>query len=124
MGVGFITRRGGSGGWRLKVIAVENEVSLPITEREGTIAVITSMPIGEVLVQNQEPESPSSGDVWVSVDIASFATVKIKNITIYPATCKQYINNEWVVQSAWIYTNGSWLEMWANILFDSGEEYI
>lgn len=109
---------GGAAG--VKVIAADSEEALPENKQEGTIAVITNVAIGAVLVQNETPASPEAGDVWVNTAVRSTGPVQLGNATLYPSGVKQYITGEWKSVSAYVFTLEGWqpLEMY---LFRSGD---
>ena len=119
MGDCFITRRGGVG--KVTAIAVENAENLPSSKREGTIAVISSISVKSVYVQNTEPTAPVAGDVWVNTGVSSTAPVVVGNATIYPVGVKQYTTGVWKDVSAYVFLSGSWnmLEMY---LFKDGDQ--
>ena len=124
MGDCFITRRGGgAGGSKVTAIAVENAENLPASAKEGTIAVITDTAVGNVYIQNTEPDSPAVGDVWVNTGVTSQAPIQIGNVTLYPSAAKQYGDGVWAPAIAKVYLNGAWVELISGMLYDSGNEF-
>lgn len=99
----------------------------PTTAVENTIWVLTDTPISRWEFNIYEPEIYTEGMVWIytgDVSISAFNALKENSIMIYPIIAKQYIQNEWVNKSSWIYQNGSWKSVWNGYYFEDGEQYV
>lgn len=117
-----IVRIGGGGGASLNydVVAVASESNPPASPSENTIGVITTTAIGYHTVSQIEPtarvdgKALQSGDVWISTDssaAASFAAIEDGTIVICPYRVKQYIGGTWTAKAAYIYQNGTWVQI-------------
>ena len=68
-----------SGGMNLnyKVVAYENELLLPETAKENTIAVITDTPITSYAFAASEPTNVMEGMVWIATLMSSAAPIDV-----------------------------------------------
>lgn len=95
----------------------------PENPKENTIWVNTDMAISEWVFSAEQPTNPVEGMVWFFTSSAStidFNAIKKNNITLYPASCKQYISGTWVEQEAKIYQK-TWID-WKLYLYNTGDE--
>lgn len=113
---------GGSSGAAVNVTAVASASALPASADEGDIAIVSTVAVNNVYVQNDTPSAPEAGDVLITTANSSNAPAQIGNITIYPNGFKQYQSGSWVVVTGYVYSGGAWvgLELW---LFTTGNAY-
>lgn len=123
MSSAIITRRGGSGGGSIRLITVQSEARLPGSAPEGTAAVISTTPAVRLYATNTPPASPKTGDVWLSVGVASNAPIQAGMITVYPAGFRQYVNGEWQNVTGFVRHGGEWVSM-ELMLFETGNAYL
>ena len=112
-----------SGGMNLnyKVVAYENELLLPETAKENTIAVITDTPITSYAFAASEPTNVMEGMVWIATLMSSAAPIDVlskNSLVIYPGQCYQYINGAWVAKIGYTYQNGTWIDIVFGILIN------
>jgi hypothetical protein len=113
MSVQIFNQSGGAGG-KLRAIVAGSAASLPATAKEGTIAVITTTPIGTVWAQADEPASPSAGDVWIVLFKTSNTPINlVKNgsLMLYPIRVEQYDGSSWVAREGYAMASGAWSTM-------------
>ena len=107
----FITRRGGGGSVRTPIITITSETELPADPKPGTIAILTTTPIGRIYAQTSTPESPSVGDLWFSPSAVA-NVVYIDGKEAYAVkTVRQYNGTAWETVNAFQYTDGAWSTM-------------
>lgn len=115
----YICRRGG--GLNFKVVG---QTTQP-TGAENLIWVNTDAVITSWAFSSTGPVSPAEGTVWFATGIESttaFNALKKNQLSIYPASCKQYISGAWVGKIAKTYQNGTWQE-WCAYLFNEGDTF-
>lgn len=111
MAEGFITRRGGGGSVRTPIITITSETELPADPKPGTIAILTTTPIGCIYAQTSTPESPSVGDLWFSPSAVA-NVVYIDGKEAYAVkTVRQYNGTAWETVNAFQYIDGAWSTM-------------
>ena len=110
----------GSGGSRLRAKAYAAFEDLPLEARDGSIAVISDVPVKNTVVQNTEPAEPAAGDVWINTGVISANAILLGNVTIYPVSVKQYNGSEWKALAAYVYSAGAWQTL-DTYLFQSGD---
>lgn len=98
----------GGGGASISVKAYASADELPITAKDGAIAVISATPVGTVFVQSAEPSVAKNGDLWISYGLTGSASVSSGNVTIYPSYAFQYLNSSWVKLPLFVWGNGKW----------------
>lgn len=100
----------GGGGLNFKVVGGTTQ---PASPTENMIWVNTDTDISSYTFSAAEPGDPEEGMVWVQTGTASdvsFNALKKNVITIYPISCKQYIDGAWVNVEAYIYQEGEWVQ--------------
>jgi hypothetical protein len=108
------------GGAKLNVTAYSAAGSLPASDKQGAIAVITSAAIGAAFASADAPASPSGGDVWVWLGGTSLAPAALNDkITLHPRAVYQRISGAWTLRTAYVYTGGAWVEITLS-LYDNG----
>ena len=107
---------------KVKAIAVSSAEALPAKKKEGTIAVVTNVKIGNVLIQNETPAQPEAGDVWVNTGASSSVHLPFGNATLYPVGVKQYINGAWEMVPAYVFTSEGWKSL-EKYLLQSGNQF-
>jgi len=116
---------GGGGGLTLSVKAYE---TLPETEKENTIAVITAMDIPNFVIISTEPQTKSTGTVWINTDGGGVSVAIDEDgiVTLFPAVCKQWDGSSWLGCDAYVYQNGVWVQFAADapVYFDDGDEFV
>ena len=122
---------GGGGGTSLnfdvKAYATE-EALLAATPSKYTIGVITEHDITGWVFNATKPESPLSGLLFFKLSLFSdyaFNAIKKNEINLYLHGAEQYNDGAFSGVPAYIYQNGSWVEMkfWDGVLYDSGVDY-
>lgn len=99
--------------------------SFPGSPQENTIFVDTSTNITGWCMGWSLPDSPENGTVFlseVSLSGVHFNAVKNNGLWLYLSSCMQYINNEWVTKTAYIYQKGAWIPF-KTYLYKNGEEF-
>lgn len=115
---------GGSGGANLDITAYSAVGSLPASDDEGAMAVITSTALGDVYISADAPVSPSSGDVWVWIGGQSPAPIALTDLlTIHPRACYQYNGSNWAALESYVYSDSAWVEL-SLIVYDYGAEIL
>ena len=97
----------------------------PANPAENTIWVSTDQAITGWVFSHNQPDSPSEGMVWITVDTksdAAFDALVDNTLMVYPVLCKHYISGEWVLNKAHIFQNSSWVQFsnFALYIFKSG----
>ena len=80
----------------------------PSQMANNTIWINTSTPISSWYISSQAPENPSAGTVWIMIDYESDIQLELSNIPyigIGIGTSYQYIDSDWTIVPAEIYTN-------------------
>lgn len=90
---------------KVRVLAVSTAAQLPETAKAGTIALITSVPVGKVSVMRQAPEYPVRGDVWMRQG-SGLITYQIGTVFVTVNETKQYDGEKWVKVDAYQYLEG------------------
>lgn len=86
--------------------------TLPATVTDGQIVIITETPPGTVYIDTDEPASPASGDVWVTM--AAEATVKLDVTEETPylrgglTAAAQWDGSAWVSRDGYLGVDGAW----------------
>ena len=101
----------GGGSVRTPIITITSETELPADPKPGTIAILTTTPIGRIYAQTSTPESPSVGDLWFSPSVVA-NVVYIDGKEAYAVkTVRQYNGTAWETVNAFQYTDGAWSTM-------------
>lgn len=115
---------GSGGGAELDVTAYSAVGSLPASDDEGAVAVITSTAINDVYAQADEPGSPSSGDVWIWLGCNQLVDIDIgSNILLPPKAAFQYVASAWVYKESYVYSSSAWVEVTLYV-YDTGAELL
>ena len=96
------------------------------TGTENMVWVNTDTTINGYAFSATEPENPVEGMVWFGTGTSSNTAINVdKNNTVmlYPLDCKQYVSGAWISKTANVYLNRTWIELWAGMIFDNGDEY-
>lgn len=94
---------------RTKVIAVTSKDALPATAREGTIAIISDIPVGNVYVCVTPPATIKRGDVVIiPVGTQKNWTYVIGNAVIPFNYVVQWNGSEWALSDAYQYNGSQW----------------
>lgn len=105
-----INAAGGGSGLNFSIVC---DVTQP-TPRENMIWVNTGTPLNGYVFAGSAPEAPLNGMVWfkttASASVAAFNALKKNELMVYPQSCFQYENGEWVEKTAKIYKNGAWVD--------------
>ena len=67
------------------------------------------------------------GLVWIrnsEKSPAVFNAIDDNELLVYPYSCKQFVSGRREDRPVSVYLNGQWIDVWSNILYDSGNEYI
>jgi len=83
----------------------------PSSVAENTIWLNTSTAIPKWCVQNSAPDSPSAGDVYITVRTTTSNALNIGSafdVTLYLGTAWQYQSGAWVQLLGEVYYSGSW----------------
>ena len=135
----LITRRGGasggtdgSGGLNFIVRDYATASLLPLVGETNEIAVITSVPIGSVMLAGTAPTKRpdgtalAAGDIWIVTNMASlypFNGIKGDTLlTVYSQSAQQWNGTNWVGKEARIYYNGAW-RAWKRWLYQNGNQF-
>lgn len=110
------------GGASISAKAYASADELPTTAKDGTIAVISATPVGNVYAQSAEPTEPLEGDVWVAFGVDGNVPVATGNVIIYPSEAKQYLSGSWVEKTILIFAEGEWKTLFM-YLFHAGNTY-
>lgn len=116
---------GGSSPLNFKVVGSTTQ---PKNPKENMIWVQTEY-ISEYIFDFEEPENPIDNMVWIKIKNSSdikFNILKKDCLMIYPHGIYQYINDEWIDITSFIYQNNQWHELWIwdGELYDSGDQYV
>jgi len=115
---------GGGGVLSFQVKAYASESSIPATEAENTIAVVTGTAISSYVFSSAQPKSPSAGMVWIKVGASGdgFNALKgTKNaLNVYPLIIHQYVNGTWVAKTSKIYQAGKWKSFFDGVFLNGG----
>lgn len=112
----------GTGGPGLNFKVIGNPQ--PETARENTVWVDTDHKITFWIFSAVRPETPQEGMVWFLTgksSSAKFNTLRKNGVMVYPQSCEQYIDGQWVALSARVYLSGSW-KSFSLYLYDNGDE--
>lgn len=112
----------GAGGPGLNFKVIGNPQ--PETARENTVWVDTDHKITFWIFSAVRPETPQEGMVWFLTgksSSAKFNTLRKNGVMVYPQSCEQYIDGQWVALSARVYLSGSW-KSFSLYLYDNGDE--
>ena len=80
----------GGGRINLSVTKYNSVSSLPSTEKENAISVITNTEITNYIFSDKLPSSPSIGTVWFNVSEGSVPIImdRKETIILYPKQCR------------------------------------
>lgn len=123
MAQAMIMRRGGTGN-TLKTAAYPAVGNLPASAEDGTVAVITTTPLGNVTVDIAQPAVAAAGDLWLSTLFVGRAALTLGEKPLakaYPFVATQYIGGVWTYVRAFVY-RGGWVELRA-WLYDMGNAH-
>lgn len=93
--------------------------------KENRIWVNTDQPITGHIFSATAPSNPTEGLVWFATGSEStvpFSATQKNSIMVYPQTCQQFINGDWVTKVAKSYISGDWHD-WTVILFSIGNAH-
>ena len=115
MGECFITRRGGNSSAIVKLVAIPSLDVLPTTATDGSIYLVTEIPLsGTTYFQSTEPSGDFSiGDVWVATYEEARVTANIvKKGNVIVGIKKAFVWNgsEWASTEINIWTGDGWAE--------------
>ena len=99
---------GGGGELKTKVIAVLNEDSLPASEWDGTLALITPLDIGSVYVDLNVPDAPNVGDVHIRPNLNAQRVYTIGNVVVPFADVYVYDGAAWGKVTYFQYDGAEW----------------
>ena len=111
---------GGGGTVYIEATAYTSTDMFPSTAEEGTIAIISATPVSNVYVQNEEPATPETGDLWINTSYYSNVQIRTGNVTTYPISGKQYVGETWEHVNVYVRNNSEWL-MLEVFLFKHGD---
>ena len=107
---------GGTSGAKLRVIAVASAAALPASEREYTVAIVSSVTVGLVYAQAKAPNTPQAGDVWLRLGLDSNAPVpmnKDDTIRLSITHGMQYdADNGWLSRETYIRVDSVWVDLY------------
>lgn len=116
-----INAAGGGSGLNYSVIG---DVVQP-TPRENMIWVNTGTPVKGYAFARTAPTAPVNGMVWfrttTNASAAEFNALKKNELMVYPQSCFQYEDGEWVEKAAMIYKDGAWVE-WYTYFYYLGDQ--
>jgi hypothetical protein len=98
----------GGGASGLSVKSYASEEDLPVTAKDGNIAIISATAVGKVYVQSTEPSEPVAGDLWITYSTSGNHPANAGNVTIYPLNAYQYTDGSWAKLSMFIWADGKW----------------
>ena len=98
----------GGGASGLSVKSYASEEDLPVTAKDGDIAVISTTNIGKAYVQSTEPTEAKSGDVWITFTATGSLPAVTGGAVIHPKKEKQYNGSEWVGVPVFVFNSGKW----------------
>ena len=96
----------------------------PTSPTENMIWVNTDTAITTWDFSFNEPANPAEGMLWFKTSIASsipFNALKKNKLTAYPASCKQYVDGQWISKTAKTCKDGAFKE-WAIYLYNRGDQ--
>lgn len=120
MSKGAIVGVGGGAPLNFKVVGGTTQ---PANPSENTIWVNTSAAVTGWVFSVAQPTG-SEGLVWFQTGTSSntpFNALKKNNITVYPNTCKQYVNGTWASKTTEVYQSGAWVD-WRVYFYNKGVE--
>ena len=109
---------------KVKAISIGSAANLPVSAKDGTIAVITALAIHDVHVQASAPSSPNSGDLWIWAGGESRAPLALSNyITLYPRASFQWTGSTWSLKVSYARVSGSWIELTLSV-YENGHDIL
>jgi hypothetical protein len=115
---------GGGSAAGISVKAYAEESALPQTAASGALAVISSVGVGNVFVQNPEPSAPKAGDLWVSYKPNGELAVTAGGFLFSPQKAYQYIGGAWSPVVLKAFSDGAWITTVGNeVIYSPGNEY-
>ena len=111
----------GGAGLNFDAIAVASVSTLPLTAKENTIAVITSIPISGIVVDSIQPTTILIGKLWIKTHATGSVRVNIgkkQTITLPLVTVYQF-DTSWQMKVAYIWISGAWKRL-ATVLYAHG----
>lgn len=116
-----INAAGGGSGLNYSVVG---DVVQP-TPKENLIWVNTGTPVKGYSFARTAPSSSVNGEVWfrttTNASAAEFNALKKNELMVYPQSCFQYEDGEWVEKAAMIYKDGAWVE-WYTYFYYLGDQ--
>ena len=116
-----INAAGGGSGLNYSVVG---DVVQP-TPKENMIWVNTGTPVKGYSFARTAPSAPVNGMVWfrttTNASAAEFNALKKNELMVYPQSCFQYEDGEWVEKAAMIYKDGAWVE-WYTYFYYLGDQ--
>ena len=110
---GFVSAIQAGGGADLN-FEVVGGTTQPSNPKENTIWVNTNAEITGWIFSVEEPDTPTSGMIWIKVGVVSdtsFNALKENSFLVYPLYASQYINNAFEVAPTKIYYTGTWFHL-------------
>lgn len=115
----------GGGGLNFTVVGGTEK---PESPAENTVWVNTPTEIGKWTLSPMEPASPTSGDVWIVLDVGGVVIPADDEGSVYIAVSgvRQYVSGAWaIIENAQIFANGAWanVEGTEQIIYDGTWHY-
>lgn len=99
---------GGAGGLNLRVIGSNTQPTHPV---ENMIWLNTDKAIPHWYFQNEEPENPATGDVYITITTTATNVLQVlrnNGLKLHFGTPRQYTGSAWEIVGGKIYYNGTW----------------
>lgn len=111
------------GGASISVKAYASADELPITAKDGAIAVISHTAVAKVYAQSVEPAEPKAGDLWILFAANGTLPAVGGNVVIYPQKSYQYTDGAWTAIPMKVYKDGSWVDATADaVIYTPSDE--
>ena len=97
----------------------------PTNPSENTIWVSTNEEIPKWAFSEEQPTSPTPGEVWFPIGdtyAVKFDALQENSIPLKPISAKQYVNNAWKNVPAMSCHGGEWIP-WIRHLYEAGDEF-
>jgi len=126
MAIQIFNAGGLGGGEAVKLLTVGSMDALPISAKENTLALVTTVAPGTIRLAHAAPDSPAEGDVWIMTSASGTRALQLgrKNLlTTYLVRGYQYVSGAWAVKDLYLRSGGAWQNMYT-YLYSRGTEFV
>lgn len=110
----------------IRVVKYNTVSELPVIAQEKTIALISTVDIGNIFYQVNKPDQCNINDVWICMNSAYYTLdFTVGNVFTVLGLFEAYIktSTDWIPIETWIYQNKEWKMIWSGRVYYEGKEY-